>query len=437
MNIAMIGTGYVGLVTGTCLAEFGNRVICVDKDEDKIRSLNEGCLPIYETGLDELYQRNRKDNRLQFSTDLASAVQDSQLIFICVGTPSNVDGSTDLGAVFGVAKQVGRAMNEYKIVITKSTVPVGTTERIRSLIADETEIDFDVASNPEFLKEGEALNDFLKPDKIVIGADAQDVTHTLKELYSPFVQSQNPIIVMDIQSSEMTKYACNAMLAAKISFMNEIANMCDLLGADVEMVRKGVSADSRIGPHFLFPGLGYGGSCLPKDVKSLVHMGREHDFSLRICEAIDSVNEGQTNMMINKIHQHFDGDLKNKNIAVWGLAFKPHTDDIREAPSIKTITSLLQKGSNVAAHDPKAIGTARAVLGDDVKYHEDCYSALKGANALVIATEWSEFRNPDFAKIKKLMAQPVIFDGRNIYDPSKLRELGFTYYGMGRPAVAS
>ena len=423
-------------MTGTCLAEVGNHVVCVDKDEKKVRCLNEGILPIYEKGLDQVFQRNCNEDRLRFSIDLAGAVQQSEIVFICVGTPSNTDGSTDLSAVFGVAKQVGRAINDYKIVITKSTVPVGTTKRIKSLIAEETEIDFDVASNPEFLKEGDALNDFLKPDRIVIGVESHDVATTIKELYAPFVRTQNPIIVMDVQSSEMTKYACNAMLAAKISFINEIANLCDLLGADVEMVRQGMGADSRIGPHFLFPGMGYGGSCLPKDVKSLVHMGRERGYMPRICEAIDDVNENQTKIMMDKIHRHFEGCLKDKNIAVWGVAFKPNTDDIREAPSIKAVMSLLRNGSKIAAYDPKAIETARVVLGDEVQYHKDCYDALKGADALVVVTEWSEFRNPDFARIKSLMANPIIFDGRNIYDPSRLRKLGFTYYGIGRPIVA-
>lgn len=433
MNIAVIGTGYVGLVTGTCLAEGGNRVICVDKDEDKITLLNGGKLPLYEPGLDDLIQSNRKENRLLFTTDLEEAVQKSFLVFICVGTPSDSNGSINLSPVFEVAERVARAMNGYKIVITKSTVPVGTTQRVQEIIGGLTEHQFGVAANPEFLKEGDALNDFLKPDRIIIGTNNMRVAEIVKELYAPYVRTENPIMVMDVQSAEMTKYAANAMLATKISFMNQMANLCERLGADIEMVRKGMGADRRIGYAFIFPGVGYGGSCLPKDMKTLMQMGREHGYHLNICEAVAQVNECQKEILFEKALRHFRGNLLGKKIALWGLAFKPRTDDVREAPSIKIIGRLLQAGAHVAAYDPKVNATTRKILGDHIEYVDDCYSALPGADALALITEWNEFRNPQFERIKELMRSPVIFDGRNIYNPDKLRKMGFTYYGIGRP----
>jgi len=433
MKIAVVGAGYVGLVTGICLAESGNDVICVDIDEEKINKLSRGEVPFYEPGLEELLGRNVKEGRLRFTTSLEEGVQNSLLIFIAVGTPSKKDGSADLRAVFAVAEGIGKAMNGYKIITTKSTVPVGTTRRVKEIISSLTKHEFDVVSNPEFLKEGNALNDFMKPDRVVIGVEDVQVAEILKELYAPFVRTENPIIVMDIESAEMTKYAANALLATKISFMNEIANLCEQVGADVENVRKGIGADKRIGYQFLFPGVGYGGSCFPKDVKALIKLAKNCGYELKIAKAVDEVNFSQRERFFQKIYNHFDGKLERKKIAVWGLSFKPGTDDMREAPSITIIDKLLEHGAEVHVHDPKANDTAKSIFGNRIFYDNDYYEPLDGADALVLVTEWPEFRNPDFERMKELMKSPVVFDGRNIYNPNKLREIGFTYYGVGRP----
>ncbi|MCD6295860.1 MAG: UDP-glucose/GDP-mannose dehydrogenase family protein [Deltaproteobacteria bacterium] len=432
MKIAIIGTGYVGLVTGACLAEGGNDVICVDINAEKVGKLKQGKLPFYEPGLEELVTRNEKEERLRFTTSIEEGVQNSLLIFIAVGTPPNDDGSSDLSAIFAVAEGIGKAINGYKIVITKSTVPVGTTRRIKEIISGLIEQQFDVVSNPEFLKEGNAVNDFMKPDRVVIGAEDVRVAEIIKELYAPFVRTEKPIIVMGIESAEMTKYTANALLATKISFMNEIANLCEQVGADVTNVRKGIGADKRIGYQFLFPGVGYGGSCFPKDVKALIKIAESNGYELKIAKVVDEVNSAQRERFFQKIYNHFDSHLERKKIAVWGLAFKPGTDDMREAPSIEIINKLLEHGAEVRAHDPKANGTAKAIFGEQITYFINSYDSLQNADALVLITEWPEFRNPDFEKMKELMKNPVVFDGRNIYNPVKLREMGFTYYGVGR-----
>ncbi|MFQ5794076.1 MAG: UDP-glucose dehydrogenase family protein [Candidatus Bipolaricaulia bacterium] len=433
MRITVVGTGYVGLVVGTCLSDSGHDVICVDNDEAKIRQLNDGDVPIYEPGLKELIDRNVRENRLRFTTDLTEGVQHALLIFIAVGTPIGADGSVDLSRVFEVADGIGKAMNGYKIVVDKSTVPVGTAERIREIIIQHTDQEFDVASNPEFLKEGMAVQDFMKPDRVIIGTDDVRVAELMKELYASFVRTENPIIVMDIRSAEMTKYAANAMLATKISFMNEMANLCERLGADVEQVRKGLGADKRIGYSFLFPGVGYGGSCLGKDIKTLIDTGKQQDYEPQILAAVDRTNEAQKLNLFQKIHDHFGGDLRGKRIAVWGLSFKPGTNDMRDAPSITIIERLLDHGAEVRAHDPKAQDVAKRIFADRIVCFDDYYRCVEGAEALVLITEWNEFRNPDFGRIKAKMNASVVFDGRNIYSPSRLRELGFTYYGIGRP----
>ena len=433
MKVAIVGTGYVGLVVGTCLAESGNNVICIDIDKEKIQKLDQGRAPIYEPGLEELIKKNIKEGRLRFTSDLKEGVQNSLLIFIAVGTPSKDDGSVDLSAVYNVAEGIGKAINGYKIVITKSTVPVGTTQKIKEIISGLTDHEFDIVSNPEFLKEGNAINDFMKPDRVIIGAEDIRVAEIMKELYAPFVRTENPIIVMDIESAEMTKYAANALLATKISFMNEIATLCERVGADAEMVRKGIGADKRIGYQFLFPGVGYGGSCFPKDVKALIKTAESYDYELKIAKAADEVNFAQRKRFLQKIYDHFAGNLKGRKIAVWGLAFKPGTDDMREAPSTTIINKLVEQGAEVRAHDPKANGAAKSVFADTIFYASDCYEALDSAEALIVLTEWSEFRNPDFERMKELMIAPVVFDGRNIYDPKRMRNMGFAYYGIGRP----
>jgi len=432
MKIAVVGTGYVGLVAGACLAETGNNVTCIDSDTGKIEGLNKGKIPIYEPGLDDLVKRNTKEGRLTFTTNLKEGVQSSLLAFIAVGTPPNDDGSGDLSAVFAVARDIAKAMDDYKIVITKSTVPVGTTRKVKEIISGLTDHEFDVASNPEFLKEGTALTDFMKPDRVVIGSDDVRVAEIMKELYAPFVRTENPIIVMDIESAEMTKYAANTLLATKISFMNEIANLCEQVGANVENVRRGIGADKRIGYQFLFPGVGYGGSCFPKDVKALIKTAESAGYELRIAKTVDEVNFAQRERFFQKIYDHFNSDLKERKIAVWGLAFKPGTDDMREAPSVTIINRLLEHGVEVHAHDPEANEVAKSIFADRVSYFDDVYAALEGVEALILVTEWPEFRSPDFEKMKELMEKPVVFDGRNLYNPAKLREMGFTYYGIGR-----
>jgi len=431
MNIGIIGTGYVGLVTGACFAESGNNVICVDIDEEKIKSLENGKVPFYEPGLDELVQRNLKEGRLRFITGISEAVQKSFVIFIAVGTPPNGDGSADIGAVLDVARSIGQYLNDYKIIVTKSTVPVGTTEMVRDVIKGVTDIEFDVASNPEFLKEGAAVDDFMKPDRVVIGTDKASVAGILKELYSPFVRTSNPVINVSIRSSELAKYAANAMLATRISFMNEMANLCELLGADASEIRVIIGSDSRIGNSFLFPGVGYGGSCFPKDVKALIKTAEKLDYDLKICRVTDEVNTAQREVFWRKIKVYFKGDIKGKKFGVWGLSFKPKTDDLREAPSLFIIDKLLSFGAEVSVHDPVAMDKAKEYLGSKVQYAKSNYDVCNDADALVIHTEWNEYRQPDFEKMKKLMKSPVIFDGRNLYNPKRLDTLGFKYFGIG------
>jgi len=432
MKISVIGTGYVGLVVGAGLADSGNEVICVDQLQEKIKALKENKIPIYEPGLDELVKRNQEEDRLSFTNNIKEAVKKSKLIFSAVGTPSNYDGSVDLSAVYKVSEDIGEAMDdEYRIIINKSTVPVGTAKKVREIIEERTNAPFDVVSNPEFLKEGNAVEDFMKPNRIIIGTDNSEVAHLLKELYEPFVRTGNPIMIMGIESAEMTKYASNLLLATKISLMNEIANLCEMVGADVEDIRRGVGTDPRIGSKFIFAGVGYGGSCLPKDVKAFFHIGSEHKVSMHITKAVDIVNENQKKVIFKKIKTH-SGNLKNKKIAVWGLAFKPRTDDIREAPSIITINLLLREGATIKAYDPEALVSAREIFGDKIEYGKTPYECLKDADALAILTEWNEFRNPNFKKMGMLMKSKVIFDGRNIYNIKRLRDMGFEYYGIGR-----
>ena len=431
MKIAVVGTGYVGLVVGVCLAENGNSVVCVDNDEKKVEALRRGEIPIYEPGLAEMIPRNVAEERLRFTTDLGTAVQQSEILFIAVGTPQDEDGSADLRHVLAVADGIGRHMNGYKVIVNKSTVPVGTTEKVRKAVSAVTTHAFAVVSNPEFLKEGTAVEDFLKPDRVVIGADDERARAVMCELYAPFVRTGNPVLVMDSASAELTKYAANAMLASRISFMNEIANLCDRLGADVGQVRRGMGTDSRIGSSFLFPGIGYGGSCFPKDVKALIKTAEEAGLDLRVVKAVDEANQAQRRVLVPRIAAHL-GTLKGKVIAVWGLAFKPRTDDMREAPAAAVIDGLLEAGASVRAYDPKAIDVARRVYGDRIHFCKRSYEAVEGADALVVATEWNEFREPDFGRVKSLMRQPAVFDGRNIYNPQVLREMGFHYEGIGR-----
>jgi UDPglucose 6-dehydrogenase len=432
MKIAVIGSGYVGLVAGACLAENGNDVICVDKDAAKIRVLQQGKIPIYEPGLEEMVRRNRAEKRLTFTTALARGVRQSEIIFIAVGTPTGEDGSADLQHVLGVARDLARAMNGYKVVVNKSTVPVGTAAKVREVIRRETTHPFSVVSNPEFLKQGAAIDDFMKPDRVVIGAEDPRSSDLMRELYAPFTRTGAPIMMMDCASAELCKYAANAMLATRISFMNEVANVCEAVGANVDQVRHAVASDRRIGPSFLFPGLGYGGSCFPKDVKAMVRFAAEKDYEFQILRAVELVNEQQKRRLVSKMEKHF-GTLKGKRIAIWGLAFKPKTDDMREAPSVPLIHGLLAAGATVNAYDPEAMKVARAIFGSKIHYAETGYGALTGADALAIVTEWNEFREPDYARMRKLMRNPIIFDGRNIYNPESLRAQGFTYFSMGRP----
>jgi UDPglucose 6-dehydrogenase len=431
MKIAVVGSGYVGLVAGACLAENGNDVICVDKDPAKVRSLQRGKIPIYEPGLEEMVKRNRTEKRLTFTTALDRAVRNSQIIFIAVGTPTGEDGSADLQHVMGVARDLARAMNGYKVIVNKSTVPVGTAARVREIIRRETTHPFSVVSNPEFLKQGAAIEDFMKPDRVVIGAEDPRAAELMKELYAPFTRTGAPIMVMDTASAELCKYAANAMLATRISFMNEVANVCESVGADVDQVRRAVASDRRIGSSFLFPGVGYGGSCFPKDVKAMMRFAAEKDYEFEILRAVDTVNERQKRRLLRKMEGHL-GSLKGKRVAVWGLAFKPRTDDMREAPAVPLIQGLLDAGVQVQAYDPEAMKVARGIFGSKVTYAENSYAALTGADALAIVTEWNEFREPDFGRMRKLMRSPVIFDGRNIYTPEQIRTHGFTYFSMGR-----
>ncbi|MEQ8768598.1 MAG: UDP-glucose/GDP-mannose dehydrogenase family protein [Planctomycetota bacterium] len=435
MKIAVVGTGYVGLVVGTCFSESGNNVICVDVDESKIERLKKGEIPIYEPGLEKLIERNTREGRLSFTTDLDSAVKQSLINFIAVGTPPGEDGSADLKYVLAAARGIGQAMNGYKIIVDKSTVPVGTAHKVKAAISEVTSHPFDVVSNPEFLKEGAAIDDFMKPDRVVIGTEDPRVEEIMKELYSPFCRTGKPIISMDLMSAELTKYAANAMLATRISFMNEIANICERVGANVHRVREGIGTDSRIGPGFLFPGIGYGGSCFPKDVQAVIRTANEYDYEFKILDAVERVNQVQKQRLFEKLEGHYDGKLEGKTVAIWGLAFKPNTDDMREAPSVTLINRLLESGVKVQATDPESMTEAKKVFGDRISYHERAMDCLEGADALLVVTEWSEFRNPDFETMKSLLSEPVIFDGRNIYNPKWMRELGFTYYGIGIPPV--
>src|SRR5690349_3073032 len=432
MKIAVIGTGYVGLVAGACFAESGNEVTCVDKDEAKIRTLRAGKMPIYEPGLEELVRRNRHENRLTFTTTLPKAVRSSILVFIAVGTPQGEDGAADLQHVLEVAREVARAMNGYKVIVDKSTVPVGTAAQVREVIRRETTHPFSVVSNPEFLKQGAAIDDFMKPDRVVIGAEDPRAREIMQELYAPFTRTGAPIMLMDCASAELSKYAANAMLATRISFMNEVANVCEATGADVDQVRRAVAADRRIGPSFLFPGVGYGGSCFPKDVKAMLRFAHGAKYKFSILEAVESVNERQKLRLLTKM-QTLLGSLKGKRIALWGLAFKPRTDDMREAPAVPLIQGILAAGASVQSYDPEAITVARGIFGSKVTFADNSYSALKGADALAIVTEWNEFREPDFDRMKKFLTNPIIFDGRNLYNPESIRAHGFTYVSIGRP----
>jgi UDPglucose 6-dehydrogenase len=432
VKVAVVGTGYVGLVVGACLAETGNDVVCADVDAAKIKSLKANKLPIYEPGLEPIVIRNQREGRLTFTTDVGNAVERSEVVFIAVGTPPDEDGSADLQHVLAVATTIGKHMNASKVVVTKSTVPVGTAEKVRAQIARETTTPFHVCSNPEFLKEGAAVEDFMKPDRVVVGVDSPDAAKVIEELYTPFVRTGNPLIVMDIPSAEMTKYAANAMLATRISFMNQIAGLCEAVGADVTQVRRGIGSDRRIGQAFLFPGPGYGGSCFPKDVKALIRTGKEKELPLDILTAVEAANYRQKRLLFEKLHRHL-GSLRGRVIAVWGLAFKAETDDVRESPALVLIEALLEAGARVQAHDPAAMKTAEHHLGDRVTYAAHAFDALAGADALAIVTEWLEYRNPDFAKMKQLLKRPLIVDGRNLYDPQKLGRLGFTYDSIGRP----
>jgi UDPglucose 6-dehydrogenase len=436
MKIAVVGTGYVGLVTGTCLAETGADVTCVDIDAKKIENLKKGILPIYEPGLDELVTRNVQKGRLHFSTNLGQSIHDAEVAFIAVGTPPGEDGSADLKYVLAVATEIGKTMNHHLVVVTKSTVPVGTAQKVKNAVIAAlnergSDLAFDVASNPEFLKEGAAIDDFMKPDRIVVGVSSAKAEEIMHRLYKPFVLNGHPIIFMDIPSAEMTKYAANAMLATKISFMNDIANLCEIMGADVNLVRKGIGSDPRIGNKFIYPGIGYGGSCFPKDVKALAKTAAENGHKMRILEAVEAVNEDQKSVLFNKVMNRFAGNIQGKTFALWGLSFKPKTDDMREAPSLIIIEKLLAQGANVVAYDPVAMNEAKLTLGNTVKYTENEYEALKDADALLIITEWPEFRSPDFNQMGRLLKNKLIFDGRNIYELKDMTQLGFEYYCIG------
>ncbi len=436
MKISIVGTGYVGLVTGTCFAEVGIDVHCVDIDKKKVDNLNNGIIPIYEPGLEEMVARNVEKKRLFFTTDLASTLAGCQVIFSAVGTPPDEDGSADLKYVLDVAREVGRSMEDYVLIVTKSTVPVGTAEKVRKAVKEELDkrgvnIPFDVASNPEFLKEGAAVDDFLKPDRIVVGVDSERAEELMKKLYKPFTMNGHPVIFMDIVSAEMTKYAANAMLATKISFMNDIANLCEIVGADVNMVRKGIGSDRRIGKYFIYPGTGYGGSCFPKDVKALIKTAKTYNYNLRVLQAVEDVNDDQKSVMFNKLNTYYNHDLKGKTIAIWGLSFKPNTDDMREAPARVIIAKLLEAGAKVKAYDPVAMEEGERIFNDKIEFAKDQYDALIDSDALIIVTEWSEFKFPNFRVMKKLLKKAAIFDGRNIYDAKEMQAEGFDYFGIG------
>ncbi|WP_303004825.1 UDP-glucose dehydrogenase family protein [Bacteroides congonensis] len=437
MKIAIVGTGYVGLVSGTCFAEIGVNVTCVDTDSEKIESLQKGIIPIYENGLEEMVLRNMKAKRLKFTTSLESCLDDVEVIFSAVGTPPDEDGSADLKYVLEVARTIGRNMKQYKLVVTKSTVPVGTAGKVRAAIQEELDkrgvkVDFDVASNPEFLKEGNAISDFMSPDRVVVGVESARAEKLMSKLYKPFLLNNFRVIFMDIPSAEMTKYAANSMLATRISFMNDIANLCEIVGADVNMVRSGIGSDTRIGRKFLYPGIGYGGSCFPKDVKALIKTAEQNGYTMRVLSAVEEVNEQQKSVLFEKLVKHFNGDLKGKTIALWGLAFKPETDDMREAPALVLIDKLLKAGCQVRAYDPAAVQECRRRIGDTIYYACDMYDAVLDADALMLVTEWKEFRLPSWAVIKKTMARQIVLDGRNIYDKKEMEELGFVYHCIGK-----
>ena len=432
MRIAVVGTGYVGLVAGTCFAESGNSVVCIDIDQEKIQKLKQGVIPIYEPGLKELLERNVHDGRLKFTTDYAEGIPRAEVVFIAVGTPPGEDGSADLKYVLEAARSIGKHMTGYTVVVDKSTVPVGTAQKVKAALKTVAKHEFDVVSNPEFLKEGAAIDDFLKPDRVVIGTETQRAREVMEELYGPFVRTGNPILHMDIASAELTKYAANAMLATRISFMNEIANICMRVGANIEQVRRGIGSDARIGSRFLFAGVGYGGSCFPKDVQAIVRTAAEHGYQFRIIEAVEKVNELQKELLVEMIQKRFGKNLKGRHFAIWGLAFKPNTDDMREAPAVVVIEALLAAGATVAAHDPEAMHECqKRYLGDKIRYTDVPMKALEGADALVLVTEWNEFRRPDFDAVKGLLKQPIVFDGRNIYSRATLERQGFEYFGIG------
>jgi len=436
-KIAVIGTGYVGLVSGTCFAETGNDVVCVDIDKAKVEKMRRGEMPIYEPHLDVVFERNVKQNRLRFTTDMAEAVNASEIIFLALPTPPGEDGSADLSYVLDVADKLGKIMTSYKVIVDKSTVPVGTADKVHAAIAKNAKVDFAVVSNPEFLREGFAIDDFLNPDRVVVGTSDARAAKIMEELYKPFIRDGHPLIIMDEKSAELTKYAANAFLATKITFMNEIANFCEKVGVDVDFVRQGIGSDSRIGHKFLYPGIGFGGSCFPKDVSALLESGKVAGYDFEIIKSVLEVNEKQKVTMVQKITSHFGSDLKGKHFALWGLAFKPDTDDIREASAVYIIEDLLRKGATVSAYDPEAIKNAQDVLGNQIEFAENQYQALENADALLIATEWGAFRNPDFDKIKEILKDPIIFDGRNIYELDQMSQLGFTYYSVGRQIIDS
>jgi UDPglucose 6-dehydrogenase len=440
MKIVIVGTGYVGLVTGTCFAETGLTVTCIDVNAEKIENLKKGIVPIYEPGLEPMIERNVKKERLSFSTSLRDSLEDVDVVFIAVGTPPDEDGSADLKYVLGVAREIGTSMNQYMVIVTKSTVPVGTAKLVHAAVKEQldlrnSELQFDVASNPEFLKEGNAIEDFLKPDRIVIGVESTKAETIMKKLYQPFLLNGHPLIFMDIPSAEMTKYAANAMLATKISFINDISNLCDIVGADINMVRKGIGSDSRIGTKFIYPGVGYGGSCFPKDVKALIKTAEDNSHSLAILKAVEQVNEFQKTVLFRKIMKHFNNNIRGRSFGMWGLSFKPQTDDMRDAPSLVIIKLLLDAGATVKAYDPVAMDEARHRLGDSIAYANDQNEALIDVDALLLVTEWSEFRLPNFKVMERLMKQKLVFDGRNIFDPDEMKDLGFTYYSIGRKAI--
>lgn len=435
MKIAVVGTGYVGLVTGTCFAETGNTVTCIDIDQEKVKKLQSGKITIYEPGLEQLFERNIKQDRLMFTTSLKEGIQDAKVIFLALPTPPGEDGSADLKYILKVADDLGPILSDYTVIVDKSTVPVGTADKVRERIAKNAKVDFDVVSNPEFLREGVAVEDFMKPERVVIGTTSVRAHKLMETLYAPFVRQGNPLVFMDERSAELTKYAANSFLATKITFMNEIANLCELLGADVDAVRKGMGTDSRIGKRFLFPGIGYGGSCFPKDVQALAKSAKDTAYDFKILKAVMEVNTYQKTKLIPKIKEFFGGNLKGKTIALWGLAFKPHTDDIREAPALYNIEALLQEGVNIRAHDPEGMENVKRIVGDKIKYFDNPYEAAEGADAIFIATEWPEFRTPDFEKLNGILKSKVIFDGRNVYELDVMKEQGYIYFSIGRETV--